>query len=100
VGSVLGLEPLHKGFAGKMVDKSKIDHHFTATVAELKKGFLDTDIVERNVANPPRDEFGGNNIGLQFLRRYLWLVLKLAGLYIAKGIKLCLPKNKHSRVKS
>jgi len=75
-------------------DKPGIDCHIATTKAELKKGIFNTDIIERHIANPPRDEFIGSNAGLQILRRYLWLILKLSVLYIAKGVMLFIPRNK------
>jgi hypothetical protein len=65
-------------------DESKIAYHIRSTKKELKQGFYDIDIMKGESAKQsPRHEFGASSIGLQVIRHYVWIILKLSALYLA-----------------
>ncbi len=74
-------------------NESKINCLIRITKNELSRDKFNNDLERKAATMPfPVNEFAFNSLGIQLLRRYLWLVTKLSALYVAKGCGLIYSK--------
>lgn len=72
----------------KIEVESRIDYHIHRTRQALKPGALYATLPRSEVKdNYSLSEFGFSNPNVVIVRRFLWLVVALMALYVAKGVR-------------
>ena len=74
--------------------ESRIDYHIHRTRQALKPSSLYATLPSREVKeNYSLIEFSFSNPNVLIIRRFLWLVAALVGLYVAKGDRRLIKRN-------